>query len=52
MAEDLDIPEEAMMSNLVFDPSKKLGSHMSNAMSVSMRSSGSEMSPDLTLIPS
>ena len=35
VAEDLGIPEEAMMSNLVFDSSKKFGSHMSNSLSVS-----------------
>ncbi|MEC8298864.1 MAG: cytochrome c1 [Pseudomonadota bacterium] len=50
VAEDLDIPEEAMMSNLVFDPSKKLGSHMSNAMSVSdAKQWFGNVPPDLTL---
>ncbi|MFL2504338.1 MAG: cytochrome c1 [Candidatus Azotimanducaceae bacterium] len=50
VAEDLDIPEEAMMSNLVFDPSKKLGSHMSNSMSVSNAKQWfGNVPPDLTL---
>mgnify|MGYP001320995767 CR=1 FL=1 len=50
VADDLGIPDEAMMSNLVFDPSKKLGSHMSNSMSVSNAKQWfGNVPPDLTL---
>ena len=50
-AEDLGIPEDLMMANLVFDPSKKIGSLMENSMdSVDAKKWFGAAPPDLTLV--
>ena len=51
MANDLGIPEDLVMENLVFDPEKKIGDRMTNAMDMERAKDWfGAAPPDLTLV--